>query len=63
MTNNNNFLINKLLNTLQDILFTVAHHYNVAINKLEKDAKDKKLDADQIKKIVTVYYEAAKVKN
>jgi len=45
----------------QDVLFTIAHHYNDAIPMLEQKIKVGEADAAQIKQIVQLYYEAAKV--
>jgi hypothetical protein len=45
----------------QDVLFTIAHHYNVSIAMFEQQIQDGAADQAQIERIVHVYYEAAKV--
>lgn len=45
----------------QDVLFTIAHHYNVAIHKFQQQLQAKTANQTQIQHIVKIYYEAAKV--
>ena len=51
-----------IMQMAQDALFTVAHHYNAAIRMSEQQLKDGTAKQEQIQHIVSVYYEAAKVK-
>lgn len=52
------FFTGDLSQITQDVLFTIAHHYNAAFPLLEQKNH---ADPAQIQQIVRIYYEAAKV--
>lgn len=45
----------------QDLLFTIANHFNVAILVFEKQLRENSADPSRIQHIIRVYYEAAQV--